>query len=109
MNEFYGGIHWSKRTKVADMYHQAVFYATRGIVSDKTTSFKYPVSVRYDFYYDSRLPDVDNLPVKLINDGLRIAGILKNDDPKHISEIRVRVAKGKIDEVCIEIIEDKLL
>ena len=100
MNEFYGSKHWSARYKIANLYHQSVVLQSR----NKGKIESYPIKAFYRFFFKGRLPDVSNAPVKLIEDGLVMAGVLQGDSPKYVREISVSVEKGKEDFVEVEII-----
>lgn len=101
VNTFYSAPHWAVRAKLASEYHEAVFWAVKRQKVRLIT--KYPVVCHYLFKLKGRLPDVSNLLVKLIEDGLVKAGVLKGDSPEYVSKISLEVEKGN-DEVAVEIL-----
>ena len=102
LNAFYSATHWIKRKKIADAYHEAVWFAVKK--SRVKPVEKYPVFILYHFTFKGKLLDASNCPVKLLEDGLVKAGILKNDSPKFVRGFSVLgVVKGKENLVDIEI------
>lgn len=100
MNSFYSSMFWAKRKKLADLFHEEIYWQVKEQKIPKVK--EYPVKISYKFFLSGRLPDVDNVAVKLVNDGLRYAGVLENDSPKFIKEITVSVEKGD-DSVLLDI------
>jgi len=86
MNQFYSGMHWSKRKQITDTAHWAVKAATRTI-----EPFLGPVAIDYLPKHKGRLYDVDNYSVscKQICDGLVLAGILMGDTAKIVQKITI--------------------
>jgi len=100
-NKIYSGMHWTKRKKLADLYHYSLLE-----FKDKFEIEEYPVCINFIFYFKGRLLDVDNcfFMAKLIIDGLRGINLITDDTPKYINEISITVQKGKLDEVEIVLV-----
>ena len=85
LNVFYSGRHWAIRKALADEWHNAVWVICKKQKIKKITEF--PVDIITQTYYKSkRERDTDNtiLAPKLICDGLKLAGIIPDDNPKYI-------------------------
>ena len=62
--------------------------------------------VRIDvLHVRGRLVDPDNLSVKAVIDGLVRAGVLRDDSPKEVEEVRHRQVKGKPERTEITLTE----
>ena len=84
LNGWYSSQHWSKRKKVADLWHEAIRYIC---LADKVKAFKSPVTITTQTTFpDNRSRDVSNYFTanKLAEDGLVKAGILINDTPEYV-------------------------
>jgi Holliday junction resolvase RusA-like endonuclease len=95
-NAFYAGMHWSKRKKLADLYHAA-------LIEHRAKRFKTPAHLTFTFSFKGRLTDVDNCfaMIKLLIDSLRHWRIIPDDTPADVASISVRVEKGIKDTVSI--------
>jgi hypothetical protein len=100
-NAIYAGIHWTKRNK-----HKQLFQAVPFVAKPIT---KYPVICHYHFVLSGRLLDITNLfyMTKLQEDSLVNKGILRNDTPQFVSEIRTTIESGK-EDVCYITISEKV-
>ena len=102
LNVFYSQRHWAIRKKIADSFHEAVFYSVKEQRAKPVKN--YPVFINYTFYMTGRLLDATNTPTKLVEDGLVKAGILQNDSPKYVKGYAVLgVHKSKENVVVVEI------
>lgn len=94
LNVWYAGCHWTKRKKIADLWHTKI-----ALLSSQLTPVKFPVELLMHFQFGkSRLIyDASNCAAafKLIEDGLVKAGILLSDDYKTIQKINISVEKTK--------------
>lgn len=99
LNAIYGGLHWSKRKNLADLYH-SYFIPFR-----KSRIDIFPVTLSFVFKFKGRLLDVSNCAymVKLIEDALVVNGILPSDTVHHVSKIECSVEKSVADTVEITI------
>jgi hypothetical protein len=91
-NKIYAGGHWIARKKDKDLFRSVLFVANK--------VDKYPVKCHYHFEFSKKRLDISNCfyMVKLIEDCLVKKGILINDDPKFINEIKVTQSLG--DNIC---------
>jgi hypothetical protein len=98
-NQIYSGIHWAKRKKLADLYHQSLLEHRKKEITE------YPVEITYIFDFKAKPLDTTNCTfmVKMLEDSLVLNGILKDDDPKHVSFTGIYSQKGTKDEVTITI------
>ena len=89
LNAWYSGQHWSERKRVRDEWHAKVARNAPDVVVRD-----YPVAVECEVMFaDGRAQyDTENCVTasKLITDGLVEAGVLKGDQPKHVSEVTLR-------------------
>ena len=85
LNKWYAGGHWSKRKKVVDIWHDAIWILCR---QDKIPSVEeYPVCITTKSYFKGRRQrDTSNCFAanKMAEDGLVKAGILKDDTPQYV-------------------------
>lgn len=85
LNKWYAGGHWSKRKKVVDIWHHAIWILCR---QDKIPAVEeYPVCIITKSYFKSkRQRDTSNCFAanKMAEDGLVKAGILKDDTPQYV-------------------------
>lgn len=97
MNKIYAGFHWSKRKKLADLYHSYM------LAFRKEKVVSYPVDITYEYTFKSKPLDSLNcaLVSKMIEDGMVGCGILKGDDPVHVRSSTLSSKKGDRDEVHI--------
>lgn len=99
-NDIYAGMHWSKRKKLADLYHRSL------IEYRNSPKVQYPVEISYVFSFKGRLLDCDNCSymAKLLKDGLRHWQIITDDSPQYVSSVTLVSQKGKKEEVQIIIV-----
>lgn len=94
LNQFYMMGHWAKRKKIADEVHSEIFWACR---EQKVKPIdKYPIRLEFKVGM-KKMKDLDNVAIKLYIDGLRLAGILKDDNPHYIYSIHLEHYLGKSD------------
>lgn len=96
-NEIYSGMHWTKRKKLADLYHQSLIeYRNERVIN-------YPIDVTYVFKFKGRVLDCSNCSYmqKLLEDGFRHWKIIEDDTTRYIQSITLYSQKGKRDEVEI--------
>lgn len=98
-NTLYAQGHWGKRSKLANELHLLV----RAALDPDAGMFDVPVDVTVTVYR-SVLIDADNIPAKLLIDGLK-GFILRDDDPAWVQSVTTRSRKGKRPHVVIEISE----
>lgn len=74
---------WAYRAKKAEWDEKVKVIA----LSSRTPDMPYSAAlVRIDYYFpDKRRRDADNFAGKFIHDGLRLAGVIVDDDFSHIS------------------------
>lgn len=96
-NAIYGGLHWSKRKKLADLFHEAL------IEYRKTQIVEYPVDINYVFSFKGKLLDTTNCTymAKMFEDGLVKNGVLKGDSPEYVAFTGIYSQKGTRDMVEI--------
>ncbi len=96
-NEIYQGTHWSKRKKIADLYHQSLIEHRLRRVKE------YPVDITYIFSFEGKLLDADNTSymAKMLKDSLRKWKIIEDDSPLFVSSVTLVSKKGLKDEVQI--------
>ncbi|MCS4162760.1 hypothetical protein GGP94_003208 [Salinibacter ruber] len=85
LNAFYSGMHWSKRKKTRDTWHEKT-----ALHAPDVSVKEYPVAVECVVLWGSgRRYDAENLAAgsKLITDGLVEAGVLRGDGPKDIRRV----------------------
>ena len=101
-NEFYAGVHWSKRKEEADRVHMLVkcvlINAREVIITDM-------VDIHVTAYFKNRPQDPDNICVKPYIDGL-IGNVIEDDTREFV---RIVSSQSEIDKdnprVEIEIVE----
>jgi hypothetical protein len=96
-NKIYAGQHWTKRKKLADLYHNSL------LPFRKLKAKDYPVNINYIFTFKSKPLDTTNCSymVKLIEDGLVKNEILIDDSPEYVSFTGIYSQKGEEDLVEI--------
>jgi hypothetical protein len=87
-NDFYSGVHWTKRKKIADEWHLKIKLICRELRIEPVKKCK----LIFDF--NNRF-DIDNnsAMIKMVIDGMVIAGIFPDDNKDHIKEIVIRESK----------------
>lgn len=86
LNMWYAGTHWSKRNKLAQEWHTAIWAICKVDKIQPITTF--PVEIATTSVFRTRHKrDVDNcVPAnKLAADGLVLAGILPDDTQKYVN------------------------
>ncbi len=103
---FYQGKKWAERSRLAHDAHERVWGALLEQYGVAIPEFPCPVVVTV-IQYAHRPPDPDNSPVKVIIDGLRHAGLLRDDTYKDVVEVRLRSRKaGKRGEGVEVVVEE---
>lgn len=102
-NEFYSGMHWARRKKIADEWHGLVW--AECIEQNIKPIKSYPVIITYELYVKNKNRDVDNMvaTIKLINDGLRYAGILEKDTIEYLPKIEIEAYPGEEDIIYVHL------
>lgn len=99
-NKAYRGFgHWSERSKLATIYHQAMLQ-----FKGKYKLSKFPVDIVYDFYWKGRALDSSNQSFmgKMMEDGLVQIGLLPDDTPTYVKSSKYITSKAdKTDEDCV--------
>ncbi len=103
-NKFYAGTHWSERAELAHYYHAVVDEAVR---NQPLPELSYPVQITFRVTQAGRQRDVENIPTKILTDGLVLAGVLPDDTPTYYDRYVVITRKGTADSVTIEIRGDE--
>ena len=90
LNDWYGGKHWSERSKIKNVYKLLV----RGV------TINYPCEVEYDFEFKTRPLDCSNTVamLKLIEDCL-----FPDDGVKIVRKLTITSRKSDKDEVTVKI------
>lgn len=96
LNEWYSGVHWSKRKAIKDKYYWTIKSQFKDVLS-KDKVYK----VSYSFYFKLKPLDASNTiaMVKMIEDI-----IFEDDNYKIIEQITISSQKGSKDVVYIEIV-----
>jgi len=100
-NTLYAGKHWTVRQEMANYAHQSVMEALQGL---KWKQYKERVNITITAYL-KRTIDPSNVCGKLVEDGLKMAGVIKDDTTFYIHQFATRVVKAKEDYTVIEIEE----
>lgn len=94
----YAGIHWTKRSKIAQEWHDLIFYECK---IQKIPKF---LDAYITITSISKKPfDADNICAKVIIDGLVTAGIIEDDTPKYLKAVTTISIKGDKELTTIEI------
>ena len=99
-NEIYAGIHWSKRSDHKINYRAAYTSKLKALGHyDKA-------SIVFDFTFKKNALDASNCSymVKLLEDCIVKAGVLKDDSPKYVESITISSKKGDSDSVTITVV-----
>jgi len=89
-NKIYSAGHWSKRKKIVDPIHEAVWYA----IPAGTRPFKRRVDITVRAYFRSKALDSDNIPAKLYIDGLR-GRVIVDDDRRYVRAVTTQSMRDK--------------
>ena len=99
-NAIYAGMHWAKRKKLVDLYHQA-------LVEYRARKIDTPCRLVFNFTFKGRALDADNcvFMAKMCIDGMRAWGMIEDDTPEHIAAITISSIKGASDLITITALE----
>jgi len=103
-NQFYAGVHWAQRRKLATLWHALVAEQVRGV--GKLPPFSSPVNIIVT-RYGSPAIDPDNICAKLAIDGLVRARVLWDDGPMYVDGVTLYSRKSKTRWTQIEVRESK--
>ncbi len=84
-NVIYGAPHWHERAQLAKKLHEQVAWQLQ-IDQVERIFFAPRVDIHVDAYFHGNWLDSDNIPIKLLIDGLR-GWVLKNDDPRFVRRV----------------------
>ena len=100
-NASYASMHWGKRKRLADLYHNAFLE-----FKNKYKVEQYPIEMNFVYTFKSRTLDVDNVSftTKMCIDGLRYAKIIGDDDYEHLRGLDTKIQKGTADTIDIFIV-----
>jgi hypothetical protein len=101
-NSLYSGKHWATRSEMAKFAHQLVKVALLN-VGWTNPPFKSKVSITVIAHL-KRPIDPDNVCAKIIIDGFKLCGVIKDDTYKYVKKVTTSVIKDVKDYVVIEII-----
>lgn len=92
----YNKTHWAVRAKEANRIHEQVRYfaSIQYPIEAPDIEWHYPVKVTVTAYLKGRLIDCSNIPIKLFEDGLRLAGVIQDDSPKYVGAVEARGTQG---------------
>jgi len=92
---------WLNRKK--DLYYKYVLAHLRNLKIKPINENLYPIDLIFVYTFKGKTLDTTNCGFmsKLIEDGFRDSGFLKNDDLRYVESSKNIVKKGKIDEVKI--------
>lgn len=92
LNSIYSGVHWATRKRHADAAHAEVLAAFR-----KVPAITWPVSITIQpvLGKGKRVLDCSNYSytLKLIEDGIVRAGVLKDDTPEYVTGVTILAAE----------------
>ena len=96
LNSWYVSLHWAKRKKQADLWHEKVRLQARG--SRIKISGPVFLHVNLEMGKKRQVFDASNcaVMVKLVEDGLVQAGVLKGDGPEFVAGV-VMTARRSLD------------
>ena len=98
-NVLYSSKHWSVRSELAAVAHSLTHIALYTI---HWTPYSEKVNILITAHLKREI-DADNVCSKLLIDGLKLQGVIKDDTPKYVDKVSTRVVKDKKDYVIIEI------
>jgi hypothetical protein len=101
-NQFYAGVHWAQRRKLATLWHALVAEQVR--LTKKHPPFTAPVTITVT-RSGPRAIDPDNICAKLAIDGLVRSRVLWGDDPAYVESVTLRSQKSTVGFTTIEIQE----
>jgi len=94
-NKYYTGVHWAKRSALSNEW---AWYVREALIKAKIprTPLRKAVTIEVTAHL-KRLIDCDNICLKVVVDGIRHWGLLRDDSPEYVKKIQVqvvRLAKG---------------
>jgi hypothetical protein len=101
-NDFYAGMHYTKRVKLKNMWRLLVLES----LPLEYEMFAVPVDIWVYAEYKNNPCDSDNLADKLIIDGLK-GKVLKDDNNKWVQWTCTMGRAGERDYVTVEIVESE--
>ncbi len=90
-NQFYSGMHWAERKRIADEWHWIV----REAVGSPDKAFDKPVCITITQASFRAAQDPDNICDNLLIDGLVWSGALRGDDPSQVKSVTTRSFQDK--------------
>lgn len=90
-NKIYQNRHWAVRAKLASDSHNLTYKALEKI---KWTTYTFKVNIKLVAHL-KRTIDASNVCVKIYEDGLVRAGLLKDDSNQYVDEVTTKVIKDK--------------
>jgi len=89
-NKIYEGIHWTKRRKIKDSFHDYARVFCRPLKQNES----YPVEITYRFFFVTRPLDTLNTAfmAKMFEDSLCTLGVIKDDNLKYVKRSILEVA-----------------
>lgn len=102
LNDYYSGVHWSKRKRMADEWHENFLIALKLIKCPRKLST--PIEVTCIQQCKGRVRDADNavLGAKFFQDSLKMFGYIEDDGPEYISQVVLMTEKGGRDKTIIK-------
>lgn len=88
-NKFYAGLHRSTRQKIVNEWHTSTLLAVRqqhGTIELTDP----PYFIVYKVYSPNNRMDISNVYIKVIEDGLVLAGVLADDNLKYVKGYMVQ-------------------
>lgn len=102
-NKIYQNRHWAVRAKLASDAHALTYKALQ---SFKWTQYTFKVNIKMIAHL-RRTIDASNLCLKVYEDGLVRAGLLKDDSHEYVDEVTTKVIKDEKDWMEIIITKAK--
>jgi hypothetical protein len=95
-NDIYRGMHWSKRKRLADEFHEA-------LIEYRLVRFSLPASLLFTFTFKGKLLDCSNCTfmAKMLEDAMVQWKIIPDDTPDYVRRISIQVMRGTKDIVTI--------
>lgn len=91
-NNSWAGMHWTKRAKLAKLWHWMVAAEVKAKNVQKFTGGMFPVNVHCQvFHKGKRRRDNSNemLSIKLAEDSLVAAGVIPDDNPDYVGHVGI--------------------
>ena len=100
-NKFMSRMHWATRAKLVKEIHELVWIGAMA-KSEKYLKNKKVNILVIGYFKDKRRHDSDNVCDKVYVDGLKVAGIIKDDDTRYVGKVTTEAKIGqKEDKVVI--------